>query len=101
MRRRYVQDPVTLKLIPEEEYHRAATSSTAIITDSLDGFVADATPTPTYIDSKSKLRRYCKENGLTLSADCQGLPMRKAHEPYDTAKAQAAIRETLKRQLYR
>lgn len=101
MRIRYIQDPKTLQLIPESEYRPPEkASSPYIIQDTLDGFVADATETPTFIGSRSELRRYCRDNGLTLSADCKGLPFQRGHEPYDTSSAKQKVGALLQRQLF-
>lgn len=101
MRKRYIQHPVTHKLIPAEEYQPPTINRSAyVIQDTLPSFIADATPTPTEISSRSQLRRYCKENGLTLSADCKGLPFQKAHEPYDTKRAKERVGGLLKQQLF-
>lgn len=102
MRKRYIQDPVTLQLIPAEEYYKPAINrSAAVIGDSIDGFMADATPDRPFIDSKSQLRRYCRDNGLTLAADCKGLPDLHATMPYDEKRARKEIGELIQRQLWR
>lgn len=102
MRKRYIQDPKTLQLIPVEEYHKPpVVNSPVVISDSIEGFVADATPDRPFIDSKSQLRRYCRENGLVLAADCKGLPELHATMPYDEKQARREIGEVLQRQLWR
>lgn len=101
MRKRYIQHPITLKLIPAEEYTPPEQPKSAyIIQDTIDTFVADATARPTPISSKSELRRYCKQNGLTLSIDCKGLPFQQAHESYNTKAARKQIGAILQRQLF-
>lgn len=101
MRKRYIQHPQTLQLVPAEEYEPPVTNRSAyVIQDTLDSFIADATATPTEISSRSQLRRYCKENGLTLSADCQGLPFQRGHEPYNERQARDRVGAILQRQLF-
>jgi hypothetical protein len=100
MRYKWIQHPITLKLVPADEYIPPSNNAPMIITDSLDEFVANGTATPTPISSKSQLRKYCKENGLVLNEDLKGLPVETTVKQYNKSKAEREIGEILKRKLF-
>jgi hypothetical protein len=62
VRKRWILDPETKKLVPEEEYYRAPTGQApGVIQDSMD---ATAHPcTGELMDSKSAFRRVTKAHG--------------------------------------
>ena len=65
----WVQDPVTLKLIPRDEYHnlQAQRDKSAYVQGDIEAFVSPITQE--VISDRGKLRRHMKEHGVTHSSD--------------------------------
>lgn len=81
MKRKYIQDPVTLQLVPAEEYYKAPENVSAYIIPDIEPFQSIATADKPVISSRSKMRQYCKDRGLVPAEECKGLPMRPAYQP--------------------
>lgn len=94
---RWIQDRVTHKLIPAEEYLPRVTAAPFIIQDSVDGFNATAGD-GRYLDSKTKIRQFCKEFNLVMHEDCKGLPPQLARTEIkpDRVGVRNALLETMR-----
>jgi hypothetical protein len=75
---RWIQDPVTLELIPAEEYYSPANASAMIMPDinigqalTVDGIRP--------IEGRKALREYCARNGVIPEQETKGLPYRTFH----------------------
>jgi hypothetical protein len=95
MRKRWIQDPVTLELVPAEEYNTQADSCAYIIGD-IEPFVATGTAEPTLISSRKQLRQYCNDNGLLPAGEVTGLPPRPRSIPYRVSNKEV---EAMKRHM--
>lgn len=62
MKQSYVQDPVTLKLIPKDEWHGPSESKTAYVIPDIQGYQSMATGE--WIGSRSQHREHLKQHRL-------------------------------------
>ena len=62
MKTSYVQDPVTHKLIPKDEWHGPSTSKTAYVIPDIQGYQSMATGE--WISSRSQHREHLKQHRL-------------------------------------
>lgn len=63
----WIQDPLTGKLIPRDEYVRPCLNPSASIQGDIESFVSPIDGQ--LIDDRGKLRRHNKQHGVTNSAD--------------------------------
>ena len=84
MRKRYVQHPITLKLIPAEEYVRPDMTRHSIHGE-IEPFVSHVDGT--VIDSRKKLREHNERHGVVSAAEMgnEGEQAKKEREKFYTA----------------
>ena len=66
-RKSWVQDPVTGKLIPKEDYVRRPDHATATVMGDIEPFVSPITKE--LVSSRSQLRQHNRDHGVTDSRD--------------------------------
>lgn len=66
---RYIQDPITNRLVPADEYYRPSSRSAAV-SDDIEAFVS--TVDGTVISSRSGLREHNKRHNVVTAAEYGG-----------------------------
>lgn len=96
MKQSYVQDPITHKLVPKDEFYARSKVSTPHIIGSIDPFISPVDGS--VIDDHGKLRDHNKKHGVTSLQDYPpGYFERKAKErdEYVTGRSPKAKQERI------
>lgn len=98
---RWIQHPITNKLIPADEYVRPSKASSAMIIPDIEPYRSIATADAPIITSRSKEREYMKERGLVKTEDLKGLKPRLSSYEITPEQLRPGIRQELIKQLYK
>lgn len=98
-RHSYVQDPVTLELVPRDEYvaRMPRRQITATIAPDLPDFRSPIDGT--IVRGRAGMRDHCKRHNVVPTADLAGLPTKPMNQEYKPDRE--AIRRTIADQVYR
>src|SRR5262245_2305215 len=96
-RRRWIQDPRTLELVPAEEYHPPVINGPYIVPDIPD-FVSVIDGS--IVRGRAGVREHCLKHDVVPTAELKGLPFKQAVDPWvHTPADRASIREEIARNM--
>lgn len=83
MKKSYIQHPVTLELIPAEEYFPIEQENKGpYVCGDIEPFQSFATSDRPVIGGRAQMREYCKKHGLVPAQETAGLPPRPVQLPF-------------------